>query len=98
MITKYRAIIGLLALSLAAPAEARQTRSGAVLRQFQLENPCPSTGSTRGSCPGWIKDHRWPLCAGGADSLWNLQWQTVEQAKEKDRHEAFVCAVLRHHR
>jgi len=33
-------------------------------------------------------DHVIPLCAGGADDPLNLQWQTIADAKAKDREEA----------
>jgi hypothetical protein len=62
-------------------------RSRWVTEEFEKENPCPSTGRTRGACPGWIKDHIVPLCKGGADAVWNLQWQTTTAAKAKDKWE-----------
>ena len=55
--------------------------------EFQRLNPCPSTGKTYGACPGWIKDHIVALCKGGADAVWNMQWQTVAEAKAKDKWE-----------
>jgi hypothetical protein len=62
-------------------------RSRRVTEEFQQLNPCPSTGKTYGACPGWIKDHIVALCKGGADAVWNLQWQTVAEAKAKDKWE-----------
>lgn len=62
-------------------------RSRAVTRDFQLAHPCPSTGLPYGRCPGYIKDHIQPLCLGGPDAVSNMQWQTVEEAKAKDRWE-----------
>ncbi len=62
-------------------------RSRAVTAEFQRWHPCPSTGKRYGACPGWIKDHRIPLCKGGPDAAWNLEWQTVAAAKAKDRVE-----------
>jgi hypothetical protein len=56
-------------------------------------HPCPSTGKTRGACPGYVVDHVTPLCAGGADRPWNMQWQTVSAAKIKDRDERAQCAI-----
>lgn len=38
-----------------------------------------------GACPGWNIDHVVPLCRGGADAVWNLQWLTVAQHKLKTR-------------
>jgi len=41
---------------------------------------------------GYVVDHIVPLCAGGADAPSNMQWQTVEEAKVKDRQERALCA------
>lgn len=71
----------LLALLSGAP------RSSAVKAAFQRLHPCPSTGKKTGACPGWVKDHVVPLCKGGLDSPSNMQWQTVDAAKAKDRIE-----------
>lgn len=51
---------------------------------FKLEHPCPSTGNSRGRCPGYIIDHVKPLKRGGADDPSNMQWQTIEESKAKD--------------
>ncbi|HNC78525.1 MAG TPA: HNH endonuclease signature motif containing protein [Rhodocyclaceae bacterium] len=72
--------------------DGRIHRSERVRRHFQRLNPCPSTGRTAGACPGYVKDHVIPLCACGSDSVANLQWQTVKDAKEKDRLERAQCA------
>src|SRR5438552_625194 len=42
--------------------------------------------------PGYVVDHVVPLCAGGADAPSNMQWQTVEEGKVKDRQERATCA------
>ncbi len=42
-------------------------------------------------CKGYIIDHIVPLCAGGADAAANMQWQTVQDAKVKDREERKMC-------
>jgi hypothetical protein len=54
---------------------------------FRREHPCPSTGKQSGSCPGYVIDHVKPLKRGGTDSPSNMQWQTTEQARIKDRTE-----------
>lgn len=55
--------------------------------EFKKQHPCPSTGKTHGSCPGYVIDHVTPLKRGGADAPSNMQWQTTEAAKIKDRTE-----------
>lgn len=81
---------GLFSLALvttATTADAKQKRSHQVTAEFQRLHPCPSTGKKTGACPGWVKDHITALCKGGADGVWNLQWQTVAGAKAKDKWE-----------
>ena len=44
------------------------------------------TGYPQGR-PGYEVDHIVPLARGGADKPSNMQWQTIQEAKEKDRGE-----------
>jgi hypothetical protein len=85
----------IISMLIVLPVGASEKRSSVPLHEFQKHNPCPSTGKTTGACPGHVKDHKWPLCAGGPDVEWNIQWQTVEEAKVKDVLEKQVCAQLR---
>ena len=68
-------------------SRGRFKRSTSAKNRFKKENPCPSTGESSGSCPGYVIDHVVPLKRGGADSPENMQWQTEEEAKLKDRTE-----------
>lgn len=77
-----------VALAASAAANARDRN---VPRQFQKIHPCPATGQPTGPCPGWIIDHRIPLCAGGADAIANLQWQARAEAIDKDDAERRLC-------
>jgi hypothetical protein len=73
-------------------ASVREYRSYSVKHEFQRQHPCPSTGRTTGACPGYIKDHIRALDCGGPDAVSNLQWQTVAEAKAKDKWERRGCA------
>ena len=75
----------LIALLLVLAASTVFGRDRNVPLEFQKLYPCPSTGKTTGACPGWEKDHIVPLCRGGADTVQNLQWLTIEQHKLKTR-------------
>jgi hypothetical protein len=80
-----------LLLSFAVIAEANTYRDPHERAAFVKQHPCPSTGTIRGVCPGYVVDHIKPLCAGGADRPSNMQWQTVKEAKQKDREERKMC-------
>jgi hypothetical protein len=62
-------------------------RSAKAKDEFKRANPCPSTGKRSGACPGYVIDHRQALKHGGADTPSNMQWETVQEAKIKDRTE-----------
>jgi len=42
---------------------------------------------SKGACPGYVIDHISPLKMGGPDNKSNMQWQTTEDAKAKDKVE-----------
>ena len=65
----------------------RIERSSRAKREFQRGSPCPSTGKRSGACPGYVIDHVTPLKRGGADAPSNVQWQTRDAAKAKDKIE-----------
>ena len=77
---------------LPVPASAREPRSSSVKHEFQLTHPCPATRLTSGRCPGYVKDHIVPLVCGGPDAPSNMQWQTIRDAKAKDKWETKGCA------
>lgn len=62
-------------------------RSKESRQAFKNKHPCPSTGNPKGACHGYVIDHIIPLKRGGADSPENMQWQTIDDAKAKDRWE-----------
>lgn len=66
-------------------------RSSQARTEFKRLHPCPSTGKSKGACPGYIIDHVVPLACGGPDRPSNMQWQTVADAKAKDKWERNGC-------
>lgn len=80
-----------MAMALLVLAADAAPRSAAERLAFVRENPCPATGLRRGACPNFIVDHIIPLACGGPDHRSNMQWQTVAEAKAKDRWELRGC-------
>lgn len=83
-----------LALALAftvTPAQARIKRSQSAKVEFKLQHPCPATGARKGPCKGYVIDHIKPLACGGPDRPENMAWQTVADAKAKDKWERKEC-------
>jgi hypothetical protein len=78
-------------LALAAQSDARTQRDGKAITAFKRAQPCPATGKARGACHGWVIDHIKPLACGGPDHPSNMQWQTIADAKAKDRWERIGC-------
>lgn len=68
-------------------SKGRIERSSRAKSAFKSHHACPSTGKSSGSCPGYVIDHVTPLKRGGADDPSNMQWQTREAAKAKDKVE-----------
>lgn len=56
-------------------------RSQKVIYQFKK-----STGYPKGR-KGYVIDHVCPLACGGKDAIENMQWQTITNAKSKDKWE-----------
>lgn len=62
-------------------SKGKIVRSATEKYQFMKE-----TGYTKGR-PGYVVDHIIPLKKGGCDCASNMQWQTVADAKAKDKIE-----------
>ena len=86
-------VLASILLSRSANAETHRDPHQRAL--FMKSHPCPANGNTHGRCPGYIVDHIKPLCASGPDRPSNMRWQTVAEAKKKDRLEAQECRALR---
>lgn len=85
------ALVIAAALALNGLAAEAVERDPKMRRWFQYTHPCPANGAKTGPCPGWVVDHVQALACGGRDHPDNMQWQTVEAAKEKDRQELKTC-------
>lgn len=85
----------MLVLALVSTNVFAVERSKTELRHFAKANPCPTTGKPITSCPYYVIDHIYPLCAGGADKMSNMQWQTKQAAAKKDVRERAFCACLK---
>ena len=85
----------LLALPAFFPQHAAANRnlSNATRTDFVKANPCPATGESELACPSYGIGYATPLCAGGSDDISNMQWQRVEEAKEKDRLAQQQCKI-----
>lgn len=79
-----KVIVAILLCCLSTFSFARSPQQRAA---FVKQNPCPANQQTRGSCPGYIVDHIIPLDCGGPDHPSNMQWQTIPDAREKDKIE-----------
>lgn len=86
-LARYIAMVAVSALLFYGTSEAKLPRSTSAKNEFKRQTPCPATGKPRGPCPGYVVDHVVPLKRGGADAPANMQWQTKEEAKAKDRWE-----------
>ena len=73
---------------------ARNSRGRIQRSETAKEDFMRQTGHPRGWA-GHVVDHRVPLACGGADFPSNMQWQTTEEAKAKDKVERQGCSSRR---
>ena len=66
-------------------ARGRIQRNSHARHEFMIR-----TGYPHGR-PGYVVDHVVPLACGGADAASNMQWQTMADAKVKDKIERLGC-------
>src|SRR5215213_11439075 len=88
-------VISCAALIAATPVSrvhaATAARPSTAEIEFRAANACPSTGLTRGPCKGYVVDRIIPPTCGGAESPENMQWQTIAEARAKDKWERIGC-------
>jgi hypothetical protein len=66
-------------------ANGKIARSEAAKQSFETQSGYPH------GRPGYVVDHIKPLACGGADTPSNMQWQTIAEAKAKDKTERAGC-------
>lgn len=86
----------LLCFSLSAhPCDIKRDKHGKIYRdKIVVKHFMKETGYPYGR-PGYVVDHIIPLCACGKNELSNLQWQSIEEAKKKDKEERKLCERTR---
>jgi 5-methylcytosine-specific restriction endonuclease McrA len=62
-------------------------RSATVKKHFKQQTICPATGTYTQKCTGYVVDHIIPLKCYGKDAVENMQYQTIAEAKIKNRYE-----------
>jgi hypothetical protein len=60
-------------------------RHAAAEQSFREDHVCPVNNRNDGPCPGFVIGYAKALACGGADEAANMQWRTVEAAKEADK-------------
>jgi hypothetical protein len=71
----------------------RIKRSRKVLSIFRATVPCPATGEVGKRCKGYVIDHKIALACCGSDTIENMQYQTIADAKLKDKWERKLCGA-----
>ena len=70
---------------------AKRDSNGRIVRSEEAKHAFETqTGFPHGRS-GYVVDHIKPLACGGADEPSNMQWQTVAEAKAKDKWERKGC-------
>jgi hypothetical protein len=88
-------VVGLFSATLGAQAtwtpavDGVQHRSRATVRAFLKAQGYPH------GRPGHVVDHKIPICAGGLDTLDNMQLQEVQASYRKDTYERALCAAMK---
>lgn len=79
----------MITLLLLLALQLGDTRHAATVRAFQQ-----LTGYPHGR-PGFVVDHRLPLCSGALDATDNMIWQPVKESYVKDTFERALCREMK---
>ena len=75
----------------AAPGVAPRNSKGKIARSEEARRTFEKLNGHPNGWPGHVVDHKVPLACGGADMPSNMQWQTIEEGKAKDKVERIGC-------
>lgn len=81
-----------LALALSAPpypTKEEVAQKSDPQSDFRQVQPCPSTGRSTGSCPGWKITYIKPLECRGKDEPANMRWRPNNDYQTQ--HKALPC-------
>ena len=92
---QYATTLTFILLVLLAPIAEGAAGLSRAEADFRLLSPCPGTGETKGPCKGYVVDRIVPIVCGGAEDLANMQWQTIAEAKEKNKWDRIGCRAGR---
>jgi hypothetical protein len=73
------------------PVTTPRNGKGKIARSEEAKRTFEKLSGHPNGWPGHVVDHKVPLACGGADSPSNMQWQTVEEGKAKDKVERIGC-------
>ncbi len=76
---------------LAAVAEGQLTDEAVVGAMCRPHRPAHVTYGGLSPMSGYERDHVVPLCLGGDDDYWNVQYEPLAEALLKDRAERHAC-------
>lgn len=85
----------LLALLSVCPCEIPRNPDGSIKRDWRAVRAFARQTHQRYPRPGYVVDHIIPLCACGADTPANMQWQTTAEGHAKDKLEISACGRMR---
>jgi hypothetical protein len=75
-------------------ADAQQSPALCTLDGNPIPRPPDLTYGGLPDKPGWVRDHKWPHCAGGPDTAANVQYQLPGPSFRKDAIERAMCKAM----
>lgn len=77
------------------PCKIERNPDGSIKRDWRAVRAFARMTHQHYPRPGYVVDHIIPLCACGADTPANMQWQQTAESKEKDKLEISACNRMR---